>query len=194
MRKNLLRKYFVPVLLIILVLLYVVYNYTKREGFQTATNQLTSTDGANGAEGEVAVPGDGGKFSYLRLQYTTNGTCIVPNPNPNGFMSYLYNPTKDFVSPTGKKICMTFRKLSSPFDNPNNIFSSTNGANGSVGEVAMLKTGLDPTILRLQYTTNGTCTVPSPNPNGFVTYLYKPTKDFVSPTGKKICITVRGTI
>jgi hypothetical protein len=193
MRKNLLKKYFVPALVITLVVLYVLYKYTNREGFQTSTNVFTSNNGANGAEGEVAIQKEGGTFGYLRLNYTTNGKCTVPNPNPNKFETYLYNPTRDFVSPTGKKICMTYRNYYT-FNNPNGILSSTNGANGSQGEVALLRTGNSPTILRLQYTTNGVCTVPNPNPNGFISFLYNPTRDFVSPTGKKLCITIRGNI
>ena len=200
MRKNLLRKYLVP-LFLLSIFVYILYN--NSETFQNY-RELNSTNGADGNQGEVRITNEGLGYGYLRLQYATKDPvtkeykCIVPNPNPRGFKSYLYNPIKDFVSPSGKKICMTFRTASSIRNFGTNDYKDyINGKNGEVG----LLNGDYPLAFRLQYTTLGKCIEPSRNlieptinPNGFKSYLYNPTRDLVSPSGKKICITIRETL
>jgi hypothetical protein len=175
--------------------IFVLYNlFKKREGFQSQPNELTSGRGARGDQGEVIVP-EQNTGIFLRLFHTSNGKCNAPNQNANGVTSYLYNPSRDFVSPAGKKMCIGFRNMSYLYSNPERIFNSTNGAVGDQGEVAMLMppdfNSPRAQIMRLQYTTNGRCIVSNPNPYGFQTFLYNPTRDLVSPAGRKICITVR---
>ena len=175
--------------------IFVIYNlFKKTEGFQSVPTELTSTGGALGNEGEVLVAEQTSNI-FLRLFHTSNGKCDAPNQNANGVTSYLYNPTRDFVSPAGKKMCIGFRNMTSIYTNPKRIFASTNGAIGNQGEVAMLKASHfnipEVTILRLQYTTNGRCITSNPNPYGFQTILYNPTRDLVSPAGRKICLTLR---
>lgn len=192
------KSYGVPALLIILVLLYLVYSYTNREGFESDNTMLSMlsfiklslVSDSSGNENEVRFP-----FininEYLRLAIVNkNQECVAPR----GSVSYAYAPEKDYVSPTGKKICMIFRNINDT--NVNNLARSFTKITGtrSQGEVLMQKGTEAPIVMRLQYTTNGICTIPNPNTSNFLTFLYNPTRDLSWPNGKKMCITLRHSV